>query len=153
MPEGYVISQDPDEGTLFKSETVSLLVSLGPELVEVPNVVASGVDDATATLEAAGFVVDVQNSPGFIGLMYVLSQDPEAGTELPKGSTLLTDDEALVVNVVHAPTAEEIESELEEAEAEAGIEHDEPEVETEAAPEGEAAEGEAAEAAESGDES
>jgi large subunit ribosomal protein L25 len=43
---------------------------------------------------------------------------------LPAGSTILTDDEALVVNVVHAPTAEEIEAELEEAEAEAGIEHE-----------------------------
>ena len=43
---------------------------------------------------------------------------------LPAGSTVLTDDDALVVNVVHAPTAEEIEAELEEAEAEAGIEHE-----------------------------
>jgi large subunit ribosomal protein L25 len=80
----------------------------------------------------------------------------EAGTqitgadlELPKGSTLLTDDEVLVVNVVHAPTAEEVEAELEEAEAEAGIEH---EVSDEEAAEGEAAadgetEGEADEAA------
>jgi large subunit ribosomal protein L25 len=75
--------------------------------------------------------------------------------QLPEGSLLLTDDEALVVNVVHAPTAEEIEAELEEAEAEAGIEHDEAEGEAGAedeAAEGEAgAEGEAAEAAESSD--
>jgi large subunit ribosomal protein L25 len=45
--------------------------------------------------------------------------------ELPSGSTVLTDDEQLVVNVVHAPTAAEIEAELEEAEAEVGIERDE----------------------------
>jgi large subunit ribosomal protein L25 len=80
----------------------------------------------------------------------------EAGTqitgadlELPKGSTLLTDDEVLVVNVVHAPTAEEVEAELEEAEAEAGIEHevsDEEAAEDEAAADGET-EGEADEAA------
>lgn len=44
---------------------------------------------------------------------------------LPSGSTLLLDAEALVVNVLAAPTAAEVEAELEEAEAEAGIERDE----------------------------
>ena len=88
VTEGVVISQQPRDGTLFKGDRVELLVSLGPELVEVPGVVASGVDDATATLEAAGFLVDVQYAPGYIGLGYVLSMDPEAGTELPQGSTV-----------------------------------------------------------------
>ena len=63
VPEGIVISQDPKAGTLFKGDTVTLLVSLGPQLVEVPNVVASGVDDATATLQAAGFAVEVAGGP------------------------------------------------------------------------------------------
>ncbi len=45
--------------------------------------------------------------------------------ELPTGSTLQTDPEALVVIVAAAPTAEELEAELSEAEAEAGIERDE----------------------------
>ncbi|WP_051246747.1 Stk1 family PASTA domain-containing Ser/Thr kinase [Nocardioides halotolerans] len=88
VAEGLVVSQDPKEGTLFKGDTVTLLVSLGPQLVEVPNVVASGVDDATATLQEAGFVVAVLQAPGYIGLGYVFSMDPEAGTELPKGSTV-----------------------------------------------------------------
>jgi beta-lactam-binding protein with PASTA domain/serine/threonine protein kinase len=88
VSEGLVISQEPKDGTLFKGDTVELLVSLGPELVEVPNVVAFGVDDAKATLEGAGFVVSVQNAPGYIGIGYVFSMDPEAGTELPKGSTV-----------------------------------------------------------------
>jgi serine/threonine-protein kinase len=88
VPAGVVISQAPKGGTLFKGQTVELLVSLGPELVEVPNVVAFGVDDAVATLEAAGFVVSQQNAPGYIGIGYVFSMDPEAGTELPIGSTV-----------------------------------------------------------------
>jgi large subunit ribosomal protein L25 len=46
--------------------------------------------------------------------------------QLPSGSRVLLDDDVLVVNVTHAPTAEEVESELAGAEAEAGIEHDEP---------------------------
>ena len=44
---------------------------------------------------------------------------------LPGGATLLTDSEALVVNLMGAPTAEALEAELEEAEAEAGIEREE----------------------------
>ena len=44
---------------------------------------------------------------------------------LPEGTTLLTDPEALIVNITQAQSAEELEAELEEAEAEAGIERDE----------------------------
>ena len=88
VAQGIVISQDPRTGTLFKGDSVTLLVSLGPQLVEVPNVVAFGVDDATATLEAVGFVVAVEEAEGYIGLGYVYSQDPAAGTEIPIGSTV-----------------------------------------------------------------
>jgi serine/threonine-protein kinase len=88
VPEGMVVSQDPREGTLYKGDTVTLLVSLGPELIEVPNVVAYGVDDATATLQDLGFDVEVLNAPGYIGLGYVFSTDPGAGTLLAKGSTV-----------------------------------------------------------------
>ena len=56
----------------------------------------------------------------------------EAGTqilagaiELPEGATLVTDEEALVVNVTQAISAEALEAELAEAEAEAGIEREE----------------------------
>ena len=57
----------------------------------------------------------------------------EAGTQflagdvaLPSGATLVTDPEALVVSVQNAPTAEEVEAETEQAEAEAGVERDQP---------------------------
>jgi len=49
--------------------------------------------------------------------------------ELPAGTELVTDPEALVLHVLTAPTAEQIDAELAEAEAEAGIEHDAPESE------------------------
>jgi large subunit ribosomal protein L25 len=77
--------------------------------------------------------------------------------ELPEGTTLLTDPEALVVNVTQAQTAEQLEAELAEAEAEAGIVHEESEEAVEAAAaeaaEGaaEGADGEAAEAPAEGD--
>jgi large subunit ribosomal protein L25 len=44
---------------------------------------------------------------------------------LPRGATLVTDESALVVNLMNAPTAEALEAELAEAEAEAGIEKEE----------------------------
>jgi large subunit ribosomal protein L25 len=44
---------------------------------------------------------------------------------LPRGATLVTDPEALVVNLMAAPTAEALEAELAEAEVEAGIEREE----------------------------
>jgi large subunit ribosomal protein L25 len=44
---------------------------------------------------------------------------------LPAGSTLVTDPEALVIGFLGAPTAEALEAELAEAEAEAGIEREE----------------------------
>jgi large subunit ribosomal protein L25 len=63
--------------------------------------------------------------------------------DLPEGSTLLVDPETLVVNVTEQQSEEALEAELEEAEAEAGIEREEhTETDEEAAAEGgEAAEG------------
>ncbi len=61
--------------------------------------------------------------------------------ELPKGSTLVTEEDVLVINATHAPTADEIEAELEEAEAEAGIEREESDEEIAEREEAEAAEG------------
>ncbi len=45
--------------------------------------------------------------------------------ELPEGSTLLVDPETLIVNVTEQQSEEALEAELEEAEAEAGIEREE----------------------------
>ncbi len=48
-----------------------------------------------------------------------------ADLRLPAGSSVLTDPEALVVNLMAAPTAEQLDAELADAEAEAGIEREE----------------------------
>ena len=73
-----------------------------------------------------------------------------AGTvELPSGAELVTDAEALVVNVTQAVSAEALEAELAEAEAEAGIEREETD-EEKAAEATEQGAGEAAPAGDSG---
>ncbi|WP_182525932.1 50S ribosomal protein L25/general stress protein Ctc [Nocardioides dongkuii] len=65
--------------------------------------------------------------------------------KLPSGSTLLVDPDTLVVNVTEQVSAEALEAELEEAEAEAGIEREESDEAIEAAEASDSsAEGEAA---------
>ncbi len=86
VPEGFVIAQNPQGGTLFRGETVTLVVSLGPDLVTVPSVRAQGVESARQELEALGFVVETREASGYLGLGYVFSQDPSAGERLPRGS-------------------------------------------------------------------
>ncbi len=64
---------------------------------------------------------------------------PRSST-FPAGTTLLVDGDTLVVNITEQISAEALEAELEEAEAEAGIERDESDAEAaEAAAEGDAA--------------
>ena len=84
-PAGTVIAQDPAEGNLLPGGTVAVVVSRGPEPVEVPAVFEQRFDDAAATLEELGFVVQRRGSDIF---GRVVSQDPPAGTELPPGSTV-----------------------------------------------------------------
>ena len=91
--------------------------------------------DATAIPES--FEISVEDAE--VGFQ-VFARD----LSLPSGSTLLTDEDLLVVNVIHAPTAEEVEAELEEAEAEVGIERDESDEEAAEAAETEGSESEAA---------
>jgi eukaryotic-like serine/threonine-protein kinase len=88
VAEGDVVSQTPDEGTLFRDDVVELVVSLGPVLVDVPGVVSRNADDATALLEDAGFGVRTERVDVYIGLGVVVRQSPGAGDRAPRGSTI-----------------------------------------------------------------
>ncbi|MFF8843704.1 Stk1 family PASTA domain-containing Ser/Thr kinase [Streptomyces sp. NPDC015127] len=85
---GAVARQSAAEGSrLAAGDTVTLTVSKGPRMIAVPDVVGDSVDDATADLEAAGFVVDVEKSFPFLGET-VESQSVAGGDEAPEGSTI-----------------------------------------------------------------
>ena len=87
VPAGTVISQAPADGTLFRGDAVALVVSKGPPLVEVPAVRGTQVEEATRVLREAGFEVEVRRLvPNGFGT--VLSSDPAAGEQVPKGSTV-----------------------------------------------------------------
>jgi eukaryotic-like serine/threonine-protein kinase len=88
VAEGDVISQDPSSGTLFRGDTVRLVVSEGPVMVEVPQVRGAGVDEATRRLEEAGFEVRTERSDVYVGLEFVVQSDPPQGSMAPRGSTV-----------------------------------------------------------------
>jgi serine/threonine protein kinase/beta-lactam-binding protein with PASTA domain len=83
---GVVISQSPAEGTGHAGDTVTLVVSKGPHLVQVPRLWGVGVADAEAQLKALGFRVSVQHAHPYFGLGYVVAQTPGADDMAPKGS-------------------------------------------------------------------
>jgi eukaryotic-like serine/threonine-protein kinase len=89
VDDGDVISMDPSGGTtVHRGDKVSLVVSKGPELVEVPSVRGEGVGAATKKLEDLGFKVETHDAPGSLGLGFVFSQSPGGGDKVPPGSTI-----------------------------------------------------------------
>jgi len=85
---GLVISQDPADGTAFKGDQVTIVVSLGPSQVEVPDVRGDGVKEARLELIDAGFTVKVLEGRPYLGLGYVTRQLPEGGSSVSPGSRI-----------------------------------------------------------------
>ncbi|MEY9990706.1 beta-lactam-binding protein with PASTA domain [Streptomyces sp. V4I8] len=87
---GQVAQQTPAANgkQAAEGDTVTLTLSKGPEMIEVPDVVGDSVDDARAALEAAGFEVDEDR--GLLGLFgdTVKKQSVKGGKTAPKGSTI-----------------------------------------------------------------
>jgi serine/threonine-protein kinase len=88
VPAGKVVSQTPSGGTLFRGDSVQLVVSKGPVMVQVPEVQGVGVEEAIRRLEEAGFKVATEQSDVYVGLEFVVSSDPPQGTMAPSGSTV-----------------------------------------------------------------
>lgn len=86
VPKGAVVAQDPASGNLTKGGTVTLTVSKGPKLVDVPDFIGRQVSEARKALEQLGFEVRVNNIlGGFFGT--VRDQDP-VKTKAPEGSVV-----------------------------------------------------------------
>ena len=87
--KGQVAAQSPGaDKQVAEGDTVTLTLSKGPEMVEVPDVVGDSVDDAKDTLKAAGF--EVKEDRGLLGLFgdTVKKQSVKGGETAPKGSTI-----------------------------------------------------------------
>ncbi|MER6420433.1 Stk1 family PASTA domain-containing Ser/Thr kinase [Streptomyces sp. NPDC001137] len=87
--QGQVAAQTPaGDSQAVEGDTVTLTLSKGPEMVEVPDVTGDSVDDAHKALEDAGFKVDEDR--GLLGLFgdTVKNQSVKGGDTAPKGSTI-----------------------------------------------------------------
>ncbi|MGW3093863.1 Stk1 family PASTA domain-containing Ser/Thr kinase [Streptomyces sp. NPDC001102] len=87
--KGQVAAQTPTgDGQAAEGDTVTLTLSKGPVMVEVPDVTGDSVDDAHKALEGAGFKVDEDR--GLLGLFgdTVKAQSVKGGQTAPKGSTI-----------------------------------------------------------------
>lgn len=86
---GTILSTDPVPGTSVpKGTVINVILSKGPVLVDVPNVVGMSTQTATSTLQAAGFQVKAVNKLPVAILNKVYSQKPGAGSKSPKGSVI-----------------------------------------------------------------
>ncbi|MCZ6753892.1 MAG: M36 family metallopeptidase, partial [Gemmatimonadetes bacterium] len=89
VPAGDVISQNPTGGTqVLPGSDVDLVISLGPVLVLVPNVVGLAQAAAEAAIEAAGLVVgNVTEAPSnTVPAGNVIGQNPLAGAAVIPGT-------------------------------------------------------------------
>ncbi|MCE0485653.1 50S ribosomal protein L25/general stress protein Ctc [Ornithinimicrobium sediminis] len=133
--------------TVIKGEKVEVDVYVHVEGEAAPETLVN-LDHSELTIEAEATRIPESITVSVEGL--------EAGTQihageltLPDGVTLVTDPDALVVNVTQAKSEEALESELAEVEAELGIEKDESEESAEGETSEESAEGETSEAEQS----
>jgi len=84
---GLAIGTKPEEGTpLEQGARVTLLVSEGPELVEVPSVLGQQQDIAESQLRNAGLLANVETEDSDEPEGTVIAQDPGAGSTLERGS-------------------------------------------------------------------
>jgi hypothetical protein len=91
VPMGHVISQDPIAGTsLAEGSAVNLVISLGPVMVNVPNVVGlaqAAAESAITAINLAVGIITTANS-NTIPVGNVISQNPAGGASVAEGTSI-----------------------------------------------------------------
>lgn len=94
VPKGQVISQDPVAGSdAQRGDTVTILVSQGPQATPLPDVTGQKANQAQHMLEKdLGLIVDQQpytgTAPCTFQPGFVCAEDPSAGTPVSPGDTV-----------------------------------------------------------------
>ncbi len=91
VPEGQIIRQDPEAGSrLNQNSNISVVVSMGRELVLMPDVQFKTQEEATAMLEEAGLgVVIRQEASATVAVGNVTRQETAAGERVEKGADVV----------------------------------------------------------------
>lgn len=86
--EGDIARQSVPEGTeAAEGDSITLTVSKGPQMIDVPDVTGKDVDEARSELEDAGFEVKVDR-PFLSFSDTIASQSVDGGDRAPEGSTI-----------------------------------------------------------------
>jgi serine/threonine-protein kinase len=90
VPDGKVSSLSVRTGVVRPGDTVTLVLSKGPEMIVIPNVIGMTIQKASDTLTAAGFAITVitDAAPSAWGSAKVTSTYPNGGATAPRGSTV-----------------------------------------------------------------
>ena len=94
VPEGYVVEVSlPAGATIRPGDTLTLIVSRGPELVMIPDLVGETIADAKEVLEGLDFEVEVRSefpeSDWDRSFARVTSLSPSSGQEVAKGTLVI----------------------------------------------------------------
>jgi large subunit ribosomal protein L25 len=125
------VQRDPIRGFIEHADLI--LVRRGEKVTVDIHVVVEGAVESDAMVVTETGVISVEAEATHLPESVTVSvegltagaQIHASDLDLPEGTSLVTDPEILVVNIVSAPTADELDAELAEAEADAGIERDE----------------------------
>lgn len=87
IPAGSVISASPESGDLKAGDSVTLTLSKGPRMIEVPSFVGKQLNVARPALEELGFKVEIKE--GAFGIIFgtVATQNPRSGQH-PEGTII-----------------------------------------------------------------
>ena len=86
---GLVIGTEPPAGTeVERGSRVTLLISSGPRLVEVPSVIGLQQDLAESTLRGEGLIPDIEQRDSDAPEGEVIAQDPAGGSTVKRHTTV-----------------------------------------------------------------
>lgn len=90
VEKNRIISQSLEPGTKARTnEPISLVISLGPEMVQVPDLLYASREDAVKRLEDVGLTAEIREDySSQVQKDLVISQNPDADSQAAKGSTV-----------------------------------------------------------------
>jgi serine/threonine-protein kinase len=91
VAEGYVVAQDigPDDPKVKPPRRITLTISLGPDMREVPDLYKLNLTEAKIKLGQAGLKINEPVQEGYdsaVSQGYIFRQEPQAGDRQPEGS-------------------------------------------------------------------
>jgi|LGVF01.1.fsa_nt_gb serine/threonine-protein kinase len=90
IEKGWIIEQSEEPGTILKEGfTIKVVISKGKNWVQVPNLLQKEISEARIVLENKELVIgDIEYMVNDLPKGYIISQIPEAGTEIEIGGVI-----------------------------------------------------------------